>query len=491
MKLPAESSWERVCYSPSKPELRKNDDLKVLFAFHHTGALRSFEAVVRHLCSKGHRVTVVYGEKKDPLFRQAPIAIDGALKACQVELDEFTCGPMLVRKSWLLPAKARELLNYANHIRPEHPSPEQAKRYRPAFGRPLRKALKRRAFNRFLASEQTRKILRRIEPFIPPDRAVTRFLQAERPEILVASPFIFFYSEEVEYVKAARALGIPTVVAVLSWDNLTSKGTFHIVPDWTFVWNASLAREATMLHDIPHDKIFATGAPVFDFWFEMKPLLDRPTFCAKIEIDPQRPFILYLCSSAFIAGDETLFVRELAEVLAEHPRTRNANLVVRPHPLNASIWKGFKARKVTIWPERVAWVDVPEAKQEYYDTLFHSAALMGINTSAFLEAAILGKPCVTVVAERYRAKQTELGHFAHLLNANFLEVASSLPEAASIFGAILDGRDTKREQRDRFVHEFIRPWGIDRPASNIMAAAIEAIADHQRPYDWPAHIGQN
>jgi hypothetical protein len=474
-----------------RPESRKDEALKVLFAFHHPGALRYFEAVVRHLCSMDHRVTVVYGDKKDPLYKQAPIALDSALNACQAELENFSCEPMLGRKGWLLLANARELLNYANYLRPEHPTPGQAKRAKPAVRRPLSKALKRSAVNRLLASEKARKILRQIEPLIPPDQAVTRFLRAERPEIVVASPFIFILSQELEYVKAARALGIPTVVAVLSWDNLTSKGTFHIVPDWTFVWNASLAREATVLHDIPEEKIFVTGAPVFDFWFEMKPSLDRSTFCTKIRIDPNRPFVLYLCSSQFIAGNETLFVRELAGVLAEHPRARGVSLVVRPHPLNALIWKGFEATNVTIWPEKVEWVDVPGAKQEYYDTIFHSAAVLGVNTSAFLEAAILSKPCLTVVDEHYRAKQTGLGHFMHLLDGDFLEIASSIPEAVSLVGEILNGSDAKREQRGRFVREFIRPWGMDRSASKIMAAAIEAVARHKSPVDWAAAGGED
>jgi hypothetical protein len=463
----------------------------VLFALHHPGALRSFEGVVRHLCGRGHRVTVVFGGKTDPLYRQAPIALDGALRACQVELDNFACEPMQRRKSWLLLASARELLNYANYLKPGHPAPGQAERVKPAVRRPFRKALKKRAVDRFLATEKARKILRQIELLIPSDRAVTRFLQAERPDVVIASPFIFILSQELEYVKAARALGIPTVVAVLSWDNLTSKGTFPVVPDWTFVWNAALAREATILHEIPEDKIFVTGAPVFDFWFEMKPCSDRASFCRKIGIDPDRPFLLYLCSSEFIAGDETLFVRKLAEVLPEHAGTRDVNLVVRPHPLNASIWKGFTARKVAVWPQRIEWVDVPAAKQEYYDTISHSAALVGINTSAFLEGTILGKPCVTVVDEHYQARQTGLGHFVHLLEGNFLEIAPSLAEAVSILGEILNGGDAKGEQRGRFVREFIRPRGIDRSASKIMGAAIEAIACRQSPSDWAARRGKD
>ena len=36
------------------------------------------------------------------------------------------------------------------------------------------------------------------------------------------------------------------------------------MPDWTLVWNEALAKEAVELHDVPADKIFVTGAPVFD-----------------------------------------------------------------------------------------------------------------------------------------------------------------------------------------------------------------------------------
>jgi len=79
----------------------------------------------------------------------------------------------------------------------------------------------------------------------------------------------------------------------------------------------------------------------------------------------------------------------------------------------------------------------------------------------------------------------------HLLDGNFLEIASSLSEAVSILGEILNGRDAKREQRSRFVREFIRPWGIDRSASEIVAAAIEAIARHKSPGDWAAQRGED
>ena len=45
------------------------------------------------------------------------------------------------------------------------------------------------------------------------------------------------------------------------------------MPDYTFVWNEALVKEATTLHDVPKDRLIITGAPPFDFWFELQPSL--------------------------------------------------------------------------------------------------------------------------------------------------------------------------------------------------------------------------
>jgi hypothetical protein len=315
-----------------------------------------------------------------------------------------------------------------------------------------------------------------MERRIPPDPDIVRWLEAHRPDVVVASPYIVPRTGEIEYIQAARTLDIPTVAIVLSWDNLTTKGTFHIIPDAVFVWNEALAQEATSLHDVPQDKIFITGAPVFDFWFEMQPSLDFESFAKKIGIGAHQPYVLYLCSSKYISGDETSIVRAYAAALRDNPNTAHLRVMVRPHPLNATIWDGFEDQNIAIWPKDPSWVDTAEAKQDYYNSIYHSTAVVGVNTSAFLEAAILDKPCVTILIAQYRFKQSERGHFRHLLNGNFLEVTHSFSESASVIAGILAGKDSKKEQRHRFVRDFIRPHGFDHYASEIMAKAIESTA---------------
>jgi hypothetical protein len=236
-----------------------------------------------------------------------------------------------------------------------------------------------------------------------------------------------------------------------------------------------LADEAVLLHDVPRNTITVTGSPTFDFWFSMSPSTNYTDFANHVGFDSSKTFVLYLCSSHFIAEKEHLFVTEFVRAMKQNARTKNVSIVIRPHPLNDSIWKGFNIENTVIWPKVGQWVDIPEAKQLYYDTIYHSQAVVGVNTSAFLEAAILDKPCITVLSEQSKAKQTELGHFQHLINGEFLEITTSYQEAASILGSILTGGDVKQAQREKFVEDFIRPCGLNTPASQIMATAIESI----------------
>jgi hypothetical protein len=122
---------------------------------------------------------------------------------------------------------------------------------------------------------------------------------------------IDFTYAQTDYVKAARQLGIPTILAVASWDNLTNKGLVQVCPDLTLVWNDVQEREAVALHNIPRERIRKTGAQLYDHWFDKSPARDRDSFCSRVgNLDPAQPIILYLCSSSFICRDEVTFVKE-------------------------------------------------------------------------------------------------------------------------------------------------------------------------------------
>ena len=107
--------------------------------------------------------------------------------------------------------------------------------------------------------------------------------------------------------------------------------------------------------------------------------------------------------------------------------------------------------------------------------------MAGVNTTAFLEAAVTDRPCLSVVSDRHRHGQVERGHFHHLLDAGFIETCPDLEGAAAIVGRVLDGEDPRREQRRAFVHSFVRPGGMERRAGEVVADAIERAAGGARP----------
>jgi hypothetical protein len=76
---------------------------------------------------------------------------------------------------------------------------------------------------------------RGVEPGQPHDHVG---VEGADPDVMLVSPTIWPKDPvEADYLHAGRALGIPTIGYVNSWDNLTSKGTVHVLPDVYIVWN--------------------------------------------------------------------------------------------------------------------------------------------------------------------------------------------------------------------------------------------------------------
>jgi hypothetical protein len=116
-------------------------------------------------------------------------------------------------------------------------------------------------------------------------------------------------------------------------------------------------------------------------------------------------------------------------------------------------------------------------RSRYFDTLFHAAATIGVNTSATIEAAIVDRPCLTVLSERYQATQSGRAHFRHLTDAGFLFVAAD-PRAAAVHVAeVLAGADPGREARREFVSTFVRPYGSQALATDVFARAVELLGE--------------
>jgi hypothetical protein len=306
---------------------------------------------------------------------------------------------------------------------------------------------------------------------------VRSVLEEVRPHVMLVSPTVWPKSPiEADYLHAARSLGIPTVGYVNSWDNLTSKGTVHVVPDVYIVWNEPLAEEAVALHDIPRDAIRITGAPHLDHFFSMRATVPAEQMRRDMGCPPDGRYVVFLCSSRTLIASEVELARRIADALATRFRLEPPTLVVRPHPTNPGPWDGFEHPGVVIHPRQGDQADSPESWQEYYNQLTHAACVFGLNTTAFLESVAVNRPCLTIVADEFWPSQGRTGHFRHLLKGDFLEVARDADEVAARVARIVEGADEKRDGRREFTRWFLRPCGLDRPAAAVVADVIERAA---------------
>ncbi|HXH33182.1 MAG TPA: glycosyltransferase family 2 protein [Plantibacter sp.] len=190
-----------------------------------------------------------------------------------------------------------------------------------------------------------------------------------------------------------------------------------------------------------------------------------------------RPYVIYLCSSRTLIASEVEIVERIAQSIALHADGEPPTLVVRPHPVNPDPWAGFSHPGVVVYPERGDHADTTESWQDYYNQLSHASSFFGLNTTAFLEAVVVDRPCLTIVSDEFHAQQGFTGHFRHLIAADFLEVCADDDEVGERVARILRGVDEKADGRKAFVQSFIRPCGIDRAATLEVVEAIEQAVD--------------
>jgi hypothetical protein len=205
--------------------------LKALVFLPSIAYYRMFESLLGAMLAAGHQVLVALDH-------------DGrALPADTAHLlaEDFPrrTGP------WRIAATAiRRSLDYLRYLEPEYaaaePLREQARNRAP---RALRALLFLPPFRWELGRRPLAWLLRRVEAGIPRPGAVKSFISGQSPDVVLVSSLVEFGSAEADYVRAAAAARIPSVLIVTSEDELTSKGVIRDVPALTVTWSETGVNE--------------------------------------------------------------------------------------------------------------------------------------------------------------------------------------------------------------------------------------------------------
>ncbi|SME98531.1 hypothetical protein SAMN06265365_107178 [Tistlia consotensis] len=457
--------------------------LRILFVVRHFMYLRNYETTLRGLAARGHHVVLGYEEAHEKVTADVAALADQLV----AELPSIELLPLPARRDlWTeLAHQVRSLRNYLRYLTPRlRHAAKCARRAEGYLYPPLRRIGELPEARRERLALRLSRLLYWTELALPLDRRILGAVRAARPDVIAITPLIDLNSMQAEYLKVGRRLGVPTVHCVASWDNLTNKGVVPLDPDRMLVWNEAQRHEAVELHGVAPERVAITGAQLFDPWFERRPSRDRETFCRQVGLDPGRPFVLYTCSSVFIARYESVFLKRWLAALraADDPRLRSVGVLIRPHPGSAKFagqWDAPEIRdaeNVAVHPRLGGYPVNESARADYFDSLWHAAAVVGINTSAMLEAGILGKRCYTVLDPEIAESQEGMVHFAHLTRDGFLMAADGFAAHLAQLSRGLDASAEEAARIRRFVGDFLRPHGLDRPATPIAVAALESAA---------------
>jgi hypothetical protein len=462
----------------------------ILFHLTFPGLLRMYGSTITELAGRGHRVLLAYDH---PDHRRQPTAtaIDST-----PGVEIVPPLPLPSRRGERQIARLRLAIDYLRYLDPRFAgSPYLRKRLEKNLHGPLR--LLHRLPTRMPGARALVRALVRLERLVPSDAGLERALAAHAPDAIVVSPLIGRGPRDrlqTDTVKSARRLGIPVGYGISTWDQLTTKGIVKERPDRTFAWNAIQRDEARTFHGLPPDSVVVTGAQLFDPWFDREPSTGRDEFLARVGLGAG-PYVLYVGSSRNItrAKHEIAFVRRWLAALRESgdQALEELGVLVRPHPYNVRHWAevDLSESRAAIAPLVVPALPMSENDNAlYFDSIHHSAAVVGINTTAMVESFIQRRPVLTVRTREFRQTQEGTVHFRGLASAGAgaLQMADTLEQHVRQLAETLADPDRARAAIDAFLLAFVRPKGLDRPATPILADAIEMLAggagrDRARP----------
>jgi hypothetical protein len=472
--------------------------MRFLFSMRHVGSLRLFDPALRALARRGHEVDVLVSRRESIEWGAAAAQLTAEYPAVRWQWADD-----LPPNLWLEFATVVRLwLDYLRYFDPRYAEAPKlrirAEDRVPGF---IVRACRRWPLSTAPGRAALARMLRGIERVLPRQQAADAAIDAHRPDAMLLTPLVHLGSPQVELLRSARAMRVPTALCVGSWDHLSSKSVIRDAPDRVLVWNPTQRREAVELHGLPPDRVVVTGAQCYDPWFGRTPRRTRAEFCRRAGLPDDRPFVLWVCSALFPGSPvEGEFVTRWIERVrgSADPALASAAILIRPHPARLEEWERIDLTRWSGVARRGGLPIDEETREDYFEALYYAAAVAGLNTSAFIEAAIVDRPVHALLLPEFHENQEGTIHFHYLLPSNGgpLIVARSLDEHVEQLARSLHGRAPSLNAA--FVGTFVRPAVRERAAADVFVDAVEQLtrvspapvaapawAFAARPIVWP------
>jgi hypothetical protein len=160
--------------------------------------------------------------------------------------------------------------------------------------------------------------------------------------VFTTSPYLFF---EESICRIANKLDIPVYYSVLSFDNLSNRGSFNFKSKSFFVWNQINKEEVLKIIGSESNKspIYIVGVPQFDFYYKRNQFkIELNKWKKQKNIPLERPILLYGANSKSFITNEQRIIKELDNAITNGVINNNPIILIRPHPTDSYLdWEDF------------------------------------------------------------------------------------------------------------------------------------------------------
>jgi hypothetical protein len=213
----------------------------------------------------------------------------------------------------------------------------------------------------------------------------------------------------IPLVIAAKKIGIKTVGAIFSWDNVP-KARLSVRTDEYVVWSKHMKEEMSLFYpEITQDKISITGTPQFEFYYNKENIYSKDYFYDTFDLDPNKKIICFSGDDALTSPFDPEFLTDIVEVI--DTRKLPIQILLRRAPVDVS---GRFDVIVEKYPEVVKnaaplwsfdknnlenWQTVYPTFEDIkllISTAFHCEAVINLGSTMAHDFAMFKKPAVYV-----------------------------------------------------------------------------------------------
>ncbi len=317
--------------------------------------------------------------------------------------------------------------------------------------------------------------------FIPRPNLYADLFETHSPDLVIASTAGWRLDRYL--LREAHARGIPTMAAIVGWDNPSSYAIRGAPMDYATCWSQLQKDELVYGSDWSPERVHIGGIPSYDGYFRKEWQLSKADYFKLHGLDPKRKLISYACSFVHFAPNYPN-VEALAKLVSSDALAEPSQLLIRLHPSHfqdkPKIFADERERIFALeqqYPNVHVVKPVPlggslgyyggEDMDEKSSMMAHSDVLVTVYSTMVVETAVHDTPIVAAVIDtpggwnvprKFSLSLKKIGNWPthkRFREAKAGRVAQTESELREVINAYLKDPSLDAAERRKFVEDEV------------------------------------